>query len=53
MSTVLILLQVSPVCVPEDPEATFERMLGVAAGWGVTESGGIADVLRQVFSYFS
>ena len=27
---------------------TYERQLAVAAGWGITESGDISDLLRQV-----
>ncbi len=40
--------KIAPVCLPTNPEETFARMLGVAAGWGITETGDISDVLRQV-----
>ncbi len=39
---------VRPVCLPRDASRTYERQLGVAAGWGFTEAGEISDVLRQV-----
>jgi hypothetical protein len=39
--------KIAPICLPTDPTETFERMLGVAAGWGITENGGLSDVLRQ------
>ena len=39
---------VRPVCLPPDPSRTYERQLGIAAGWGITEAGEVSDVLRQV-----
>ena len=31
-----------------DPEETYDKMLGISAGWGITEDGIASDVLRQV-----
>ena len=42
---------VRPICLPptgSGSASTYERQLGVAAGWGITESGEVSDVLRQV-----
>lgn len=39
---------VSPICLPSDPSDTFARQVGVALGWGVTETGDVSDVLRHV-----
>ena len=38
---------IRPVCLPYT-DAQFERMLGVAAGWGLTEDFLVSEVLRQV-----
>jgi len=40
--------ELKPVCLPTNAKETFDRQLGVAAGWGITEDGQISDVLRQV-----
>lgn len=43
---------VGPVCLPpsdsNDGGATYDKMLAVAAGWGVTEDGETSNKLRQV-----
>ena len=39
---------VKPVCLPIAREASYEGMVAVSAGWGVTEDGETSDVLRQV-----
>ena len=34
--TVNFTSTISPVCLPSDLSETFERELGVVAGWGIT-----------------
>jgi len=39
---------IRPVCLPADSIDTFEKQVGVAAGWGQMESGALPDRLRYV-----
>eukprot|EP00095_Tigriopus_kingsejongensis_P009897 maker-scaffold470_size172058-snap-gene-0.30 protein:Tk09897 transcript:maker-scaffold470_size172058-snap-gene-0.30-mRNA-1 annotation:"transmembrane protease serine 9-like" len=40
---------IKPICLPKlEAGGSFEQMLAVAAGWGVTEDQSSSDILRQV-----
>jgi hypothetical protein len=44
---------VSPLCLPENSQDTFGRILGTTIGWGVTELGTVSDILREVIYFLN
>ena len=47
-SPVLFTRNIRPICLPVNNIDTFEKQLGVAAGWGKTETGDLPETLRFV-----
>ena len=37
---------IRPICLPINDIDTYEKQIGIAAGWGKTETGDLPDTLR-------
>ena len=40
---------VSAVCLPTNAQETFANEVATISGWGITETGQISNVLREVY----
>ena len=47
-SPVIFHRNIRPVCLPINDIDTYEKQIGIAAGWGKTETGDLPETLRYV-----
>ena len=47
-SPVIFHRNIRPICLPINDIDTYEKQIGIAAGWGKTETGDLPDTLRYV-----
>ena len=43
---VIFRRNIRPICLPINDIDTYEKQIGIAAGWGKTETGDLPDTLR-------
>ena len=47
-SPVIFHRNIRPICLPINDIDTYEKQIGIAAGWGKTETGDLPETLRYV-----